>query len=110
MLQRIRGEVLGLATAYVGIQGGLNQASGAVEAYKMRQQALVKISTVVGNSQEALNAEWQYMLGLSDKLGIDLGTLAQSYTKFCCFLRFSTLNHPIYHIAVDVAYFILGRF
>lgn len=82
MLQRIRGEVLGLATAYVGVQGALNQASGAVGAYKMRQQALVKISTVVGNSQEALNAEWQYMLGLSDKLGIDLGTLAQSYTKF----------------------------
>lgn len=82
MLQRIRGEVLGLATAYVGVQGALNQASGAVGVYKMRQQALVKISTVVGNSQEALNAEWQYMLGLSDKLGIDLGTLAQSYTKF----------------------------
>ena len=82
MLQRIRGEVLGLATAYVGIQGALNQASGAVNAYKMRQQALVKISTVVGESQAALNDEWQYMLGLSDKLGIDLGTLAQSYTKF----------------------------
>lgn len=82
MLQRIRGEVLGLATAYVGVQGALNQASGAVNAYKMRQQALVKISTVVGESQSALNAEWEYMLGLSDKLGIDIGVVSNSYTRF----------------------------
>lgn len=82
MLQRIRGEVLGLATAYVGIQGALNQASGAVNAYKMRQQALVKISTVVGESQAALNDEWRYMLGLADKLGIDIGVVSNSYTRF----------------------------
>lgn len=82
MLQRIRGEVLGLATAYVGVQGALNQASGAVNAYKMRQQALVKISTVVGESQAALNDEWRYMLGLSDKLGIDIGVVSNSYTRF----------------------------
>lgn len=82
MLQRIRGEVLGLTTAYVGFQGAINQASGAVNAYKMRQQALVKISTVVGESQSALNAEWEYMLGLSDKLGIDIGVVSNSYTRF----------------------------
>ncbi len=82
MVQRIRGEVLGLTTAYVGFQGAINQASGAVNAYKMRQQALVKISTVVGESQSALNAEWEYMLGLSDKLGIDIGVVSNSYTRF----------------------------
>lgn len=82
MLQRIRGEVLGLTTAYVGFQGAINQASGAINAYKMRQQALVKISTVVGESQSALNAEWEYMLGLSDKLGIDIGVVSNSYTRF----------------------------
>lgn len=82
MVQRIRGEVLGLTTAYVGFQGAINQASGAVNAYKMRQQALVKISTVVGESQSALNSEWEYMLGLSDKLGIDIGVVSNSYTRF----------------------------
>lgn len=82
MLQRIRGEVLGLTTAYVGFQGAINQASGAVNAYKMRQAAMVKIATVVGNSQAAVNSEWEYMVGLSDKLGIDIGILSASYTKF----------------------------
>lgn len=82
MLQRVRGEVLALVTAYVGLQGGISLAGGAVDAYKTRQQAMVKIGTVVGQSQEAQASEWQYMIDLSNKLGIRLDTLAQSYTKF----------------------------
>lgn len=81
-VQRLRGEVLALASAYVGFQGGINLASGAIDAFKMRQQAMIKISTVVGDSQKALNAEWEYMVQLSNKLGIDLTTLSSSYTKF----------------------------
>lgn len=81
-VQRLKGEVLALTTAYVGFQGAINLAGGAVEAYKMRQQAMIKISNVVGDSQQAINKEWEYMIGLSNKLGIDLTTLSQSYTKF----------------------------
>lgn len=82
MLQRVRGEVLALATAYVGLQGGLNLAGGAVDAYKMKQQAMVKIATVVGDNQKALGDEWAYMTGLANKLGIEIGTLSSSYTRF----------------------------
>ncbi|HGE7051781.1 TPA: tape measure protein [Serratia marcescens] len=81
-VQRLKGEVLALTTAYVGFQGAINLAGGSVEAYKMRQQAMIKISNVVGDSQQAINKEWEYMIGLSNKLGIDLTTLSQSYTKF----------------------------
>lgn len=81
-VQRLRGEVLALASAYVGFQGGINLASGAIDAFKMRQQAMIKISNVVGNSQAAVNAEWEYMVQLSNRLGIDLTTLSASYTKF----------------------------
>lgn len=80
--QRLRGEVLALATAYVGVQGTINLAGGAIDAYKMRQQALLKISAVVGQSAEAQNEQWQYMVGLANKLGIELGVVTTSYTKF----------------------------
>lgn len=82
MLQRVRGEVLALATTYVGLQGGITLAGAAIDAFKMRQQAMVKISTVVGNSQSAINAEWDYMVGLANTLGIDIGSLSASYSKF----------------------------
>lgn len=82
LFQRIRGEIIALTTTYVGLQGGINLAGDAVDMYKVRQQALVKISTVVGNSQEAVNSEWQYMIGLSDKLGLKLRDVASGYTSF----------------------------
>ena len=82
VFERMRGELMAIATAYVGVQATLNLAGGAVDAYKTRQQALIKISTVVGQSQEALREEWEYMVGLADKLGINIGDLATSYTKF----------------------------
>lgn len=82
VIQRIRGEVLALATAFVGVQGAITLAGGAVDAFKARQQALIKISTVVGDSAAAQNSEWEYMVGLANKLGINLDVIATSYTKF----------------------------
>lgn len=82
VVQRIRGEILALTTAYVGFQGAINLAGDAIEMYKIRQQSLIKIGTVVGQSQEAQNAEWQYMIDLSDKLGLKLRDVAKGYTSF----------------------------
>lgn len=82
LYQRIRGEVIALATAYVGFQGAINLAGGAIDSFKLREQSLIKISTVVGNSQEALAKQWEYMTGLADKLGLRLDVLAPAYTNF----------------------------
>lgn len=81
-VQRIRGEILSLVTTYVGLQAGINLAGGAIDAYKMRQQAMIKISQVVGQDQAKINSEWDYMVGLSDKLGIKLEDVAKGYTAF----------------------------
>lgn len=82
MFQRVRGELIALTTAYVGLQGVINLAGGAVDAYKLRQQTLIKLSGVVGNSQQALSSEWEYIIGLSDALGLRIDTVAASYSKF----------------------------
>lgn len=82
MFQRVRGELIALATAYVGLQGVINLAGGAVDAYKLRQQTLIKLSGVVGNSQQALSSEWEYIIGLSDALGLRIDAVAASYSKF----------------------------
>lgn len=82
MVQRLRGEVLALTTAYVGFNGAINLAGGAVDAFKVRQQAMVKIGVVVGKDTAKQAAEWQYMQDLANKLGIEIEGLAESYTKF----------------------------
>lgn len=80
--QRMRGEVLALASAFVGFQGAINLAGGAVDAFKVRQQAMVKIGVVVGQDTKAQAAEWKYMVDLANTLGIEIEGLAESYTKF----------------------------
>lgn len=92
LFQRIRGEILAMTTAYVGLQGVINQASGAVDAYKVRQQALIKIGQVVGNDNAALAEQWDYMVGLSNKLGINLSVLSNSYTKFAVSAKAAGMN------------------
>lgn len=81
-MQRMRGEVLALASAYVGFQGAIDLAKGSVEAFKVQQQAMVKIGTVVGMDPAKQSKEWEYMMGLADRLGIKIETLSKAYTKF----------------------------
>nr|WPK30451.1 hypothetical protein SLP22_00051 [Salmonella phage BAU.Micro_SLP-22] len=91
-MQRIRGEVLALVTTYAGLQGGINLAAGAIDIYKTRQQALIKISQVVGKDQNTLNAEWEYMIGLANRLGIKLEDVAKGYTSFAVAAKASGIS------------------
>lgn len=81
-LSGLIGQVTGLASAYVSLYGSINLAKGAIDAYKVQQQALVKVGTIVGTDNKKQMAEWEYMSGLANKLGIEIETLSKSYTKF----------------------------
>lgn len=81
-VQRVRGELLSLVTTYVGLQAGIDLAGKSIDDYKMRQQAMIKISQVVGQDQAKINSEWEYMVGLSNRLGIKLQDVASGYTSF----------------------------
>lgn len=80
--QSLKSSILGLVTTYASLQAGINLASGAIDAYKLRQQTMIKMGTVVGSSQSAQAAEWKYMIDLSDRLGIKLSDVAVGYSKF----------------------------
>ncbi|QPB11449.1 tail length tape measure protein [Providencia phage Kokobel1] len=81
-MQRMRGEVLGLVSAYVGFQGAIDLAGNSIDAFKVKQQAMVKMGTIVGPDESKQLKEWQYMLDLSEKLGVRIDILAKSYSKF----------------------------
>lgn len=81
-MQRIRGEVLSLATAYVGLQAALNLAGGAIEAYKSKQAVESRLSQVVGEDAAAIKKEWDYLQGQAERLGFAFEPLAMAYSKF----------------------------
>lgn len=92
MVQRIRGELVGLATAYVGVQGAINLASGAIDIYKIRQQTMIKLGTVVGKDQAAQAEEWKYITDIAEDLGIKIQEVAKGYSTFAVSAKAVGLN------------------
>lgn len=81
-MQRIRGEVLGLATAYVGLQAAIGLASGAIEAYRSKQTVESRLAQVVGDDTAAITKEWDYLQAQANRLGFAFEPMALAYSKF----------------------------
>lgn len=81
-LQRMRGELLGLATAYVGVNAAINLASKAIELYQKKQQLQVQLSQVVGQDAQAIAKEMKFLEDQANRLGFSFFDIAQSYGRF----------------------------
>lgn len=80
--QRLRGQVLGLTAAYVGLYGVVSQVTQAFQAGS-KQRGIENTFTAVNNGDlQATNEELEYSRKLADYLGQDYLTLASSYAKF----------------------------
>lgn len=82
LLQRIRGEVLSVVAAYVGLYGAINGASSAIEAFNTKRAIQNQLALSVGNDNAAIAAEYQYIREQADRLGISFEAAAKGYAKF----------------------------
>lgn len=82
VVQRMRGQVLSLAAAYIGVYGAINQVTQAFDTYFKQQSAAARLATQFGEDQAALGQELDYVSYLADRLGRDLETLETSYSQF----------------------------
>lgn len=80
--QRLRGEILALGTAYVGIQGGINLAAGALTAYRDSQKINAQLGAVVGNDAKLIREEWDYLMATANRIGFSFQAAAPAYAKF----------------------------
>lgn len=80
--QRLRGEVLSLVAAYGGLYGVINLLGQVVSAYQTLEAATARLN-VANDGDFAKTAEdMDFLRRTADRLGVDLGTLAQEYSKF----------------------------
>lgn len=82
LIQRIRGEILSLTAAYVGLQAVLGLAGGAIDAYVDKQAAENRLAVAVGNDQKAIAQEYDYVHAQAERLGIGVKELADEYSRF----------------------------
>lgn len=82
LLQRIRGELLAIAAAYVGLQGMVEGIRAILESAKTGQQIRAQLLSISGNNIEQAGEELQYLREQAERLGIFLPDLAKQYAQF----------------------------
>ncbi len=84
LMQRIRGQVLSLTAAYVGLFGVLNLAKGGITAATTRDQIDSRLGLLpgVGRDQRKLAEENKYIAEQADRVGVNYENAAISYSKF----------------------------
>ncbi|QHI00865.1 tape measure protein [Pectobacterium phage MA12] len=88
-VQRLRGEVLGMATAFIGIQSAVKLANDSLEAYRSKLAIQTRLSVLVGNDAKAIGNEWNYLQGQAERLGFGFEQMAMSYSKFAIAAKMS---------------------
>lgn len=82
LAQRMRGEILSLTATYTGLFGAINLAGDAIEAVRVKQQAMAAISVAVGKDTKRQAEEWEYVNKVADKFGFSIEGLGKQYGKF----------------------------
>lgn len=81
-LQRMRGEVLSLVAAYVGLQGAIGLSSDAIEASNTKFGIQNQLALSVGNDAARIGEEYAYIRAQADRIGISFEEAARGYAKF----------------------------
>ncbi len=82
-MQRLRGQVLSLTAAYVGLYQVINTAKGAIDAM-IGQEAIDSRLAVATESNDpaVIGKEYEYLRGRADYYGVGVQKLAESYGAY----------------------------
>jgi tape measure domain-containing protein len=78
--QRLRGELLSLASSYLGLFAAVNVAEGAIEASVSREQILRRLELIEGSAEKA-TAKFKQLRATADLIGVDFQKSADGFTS-----------------------------
>lgn len=81
-LQRLRGQLLSVAAAYVGLFGAINTVRQVADAANTRDAARNQLAISVGNDRKLIDAEYEYVKGQADRIKVQFDRAIKSYAKF----------------------------
>lgn len=87
MMQRVRGEVLGLTMAYLGLHNAIRQIGGVITAFQKLEAAQNRLGVVFEGNRAATANELGWLERQAARLGIEFGTLGDQYSKFAVAAR-----------------------
>lgn len=91
-VQRLKGEVLGLAAAYVGVQGAISLAKDTLDAVQKTATISSRLSTVFSGDKNQVAAELDSIRKTADRLGVSYLTAADGASRLLVASKNSTLS------------------
>lgn len=85
--QRIRGQVLGLASAYIGVYQAINTVSNAIDAVNRDQALNIGLRTVNQGDVEKAAADYKFLRQEADRLGLVFDEVAPKYANMAIAAR-----------------------
>lgn len=81
-VQRLRGEILALTTAYFGVQGAINVAADSLKAFNEAQGLRSGLAFIFGDDPQRIGDEIAYIRQQAERLGLQFGETSKAYVKF----------------------------
>ncbi len=81
LMQRIRGEVLALATAYIGVTGAISGIKATVDAFKNLEAVQSRLGSVFSQDTQRVAVEVDFLKREATRLGVSFSVLANEYGK-----------------------------
>jgi tape measure domain-containing protein len=81
VVERMRGQVLALASGYVGLIGAIQGIGKVVDTIRTVEQAQNRLGAVFHQDSGKVAADMQFLGNQADRLGFDFSVLSDAYTK-----------------------------
>src|SRR5690606_29980001 len=85
--QRIRGQVLGLASAYIGVYQAINTVSEAIDAVNRNQSLEIGLRTVNRGDTAAAAKDYKFLREETERLGLVFDDVAPKYANMAIAAR-----------------------
>lgn len=90
--QRLRGQVLALASSYVGLYGAINGFNKILQSSLTIQATESRLNVVTGGDVHKTGQEMQWVTAQAQRLGIGLNTMASEWSKFAVSAQASNMS------------------
>ena len=82
VFQRIRGQALALASAYIGVYQAIDLARRSLDVSQQRQAAEIRLGVANNGDAKKTGEDLQFVREQADRLGLSLTELSNSYSRF----------------------------
>lgn len=82
LAQRIRGEILAMSAAFVGLYGVIDLARTSLQAYNQQQNLASTLGFAFGGNAELVGKQLQYLREQADRIGISYEAASKNFAKF----------------------------